>query len=199
MNFRKVVKFVDSTKKKTTYFKKRTFIPTFARKVSIKSTVKTFLILLFMHTTLLAQIQSRAYKATIDALCAESVPYVSCEALKKETAQLLDCREKPEFTVSHLPEATWIGYDDFSLERVAHLDKSRPIVVYCSVGYRSEKIGEKLLVAGFKNVKNLYGGIFEWVNQNNGVITPKRQPTTRVHAYNRAWGVWLRKGERVYE
>ncbi|MEZ4984799.1 MAG: rhodanese-like domain-containing protein [Saprospiraceae bacterium] len=65
----------------------------------------------------------------------------------------LDARERKEFEVSHLPGAHFIGYDDFDLSRVEKLDKGREVIVYCSVGYRSEKITEKLLAAGFTNVK----------------------------------------------
>jgi rhodanese-related sulfurtransferase len=38
------------------------------------------------------------------------------------------------------------------------------------VGYRSEKVTEKLQKAGFTQVSNLYGGIFEWVNQGYPIV-----------------------------
>jgi rhodanese-related sulfurtransferase len=151
-------------------------------------------------TSALAQIQSRAFKTTIDALNHETVPYVSVAELKRmPQAVLLDTRQKKEFDVSHLKGARWVGYEEFELKRVQDVPKDAPIVVYCSVGYRSERIGEKLQAAGYRHVRNLYGSLFEWVNQGNPVIGPDGQPTTRVHAYNHAWGVWLRRGEKVYE
>lgn len=147
-----------------------------------------------------AQIQSKAFKATIDALNAETVPYLSCEQLKATpNAVLLDTRAKAEFDVSHLPGARWVGYDDFDLSRVRDIPKTAPLVVYCSVSYRSEKVGEKLLAAGYKNVRNLYGSLFEWVNQGYPVVGPDGKPTNRVHGYSRFWGVWLTKGEKVFE
>jgi hypothetical protein len=72
-------------------------------------------------------------------------------------------------------------------------------VVYCTVGVRSEKVGEKLKAAGYQNVRNLYGSIFEWVNQGNPVVDNQGKPTQQVHAYSRVWGVWLNKGEKIYE
>ena len=42
--------------------------------------------------------------------------------------------------------------------------------MYCSIGKRSEKVTQKLKKAGYNNVSNLYGGIFEWVNQGNEVV-----------------------------
>ena len=111
----------------------------------------------------------------------------------------LDARELNEFKVSQIEDAMWVGYDDFSLDRVASLDKSDEIIVYCSVGYRSEKVAEKLIEAGYKNVSNLYGGIFEWKNQGNQVMDSTSTPTEKVHAYNRIWGIWLKQGEKVYD
>jgi len=116
----------------------------------------------------------------------------------KGQVKLLDARELAEFEVSHISGAKHIGYDNFDTSAVSGLSKESPIIVYCSIGYRSEKIAEKLLTMGFQNVSNLYGGIFEWVNQGNAVMT-KGEQTDRVHAYSRAWGIWLNKGEKVYE
>jgi 3-mercaptopyruvate sulfurtransferase SseA len=67
------------------------------------------------------------------------------------------------------------------------------------VGYRSGKIGEKLKKMGFTNVYNLYGGIFEWKNRGYEVHNNQNSVTDSVHAYNRAWSVFLRKGVKVYE
>jgi len=58
-------------------------------------------------------------------------------------------------------------------------------------------VSEKLLSAGYQHVSNLYGGIFEWVNQGNPLYN-ENGPTSKVHAYSRTWGVWLNKGEKVY-
>jgi len=143
---------------------------------------------------------SKPFGVMVDALISESVPIVTCNELKQmPNAVLFDAREKREFAVSHLPRARWVGYDDFALTRVADVPKTAPIVVYCSVGYRSEKVGEKLKAAGFTNVRNLYGSLFEWVNQGNLVVDSTGKPTRRVHAYSRTWGIWLKQGEKVYE
>ncbi len=143
---------------------------------------------------------NKAFGVMIDALLSESVPVITCRELKKmPNAVLLDARQKKEFAVSHLPNARWIGYDDFELSRVSNVPKDAPVVVYCSVGYRSEKVGEKLRAAGFSNVKNLYGSLFEWVNQGNAVVDSTGRPTRRVHAYSRTWGIWLKGGDKVYE
>lgn len=148
-----------------------------------------------------AQTNSRAYKLMLEGMYKHTVPTVSCSELKKEQHEvvLLDTRAKREYEVSHLPEARWVGYDEFDLKKVENLPKDTPIVVYCTVGVRSERIGEKLKAAGYQNVRNLYGSIFEWVNQDNPVVDNQGKPTQKVHAYSRTWGVWLNKGEKVYE
>ncbi|HEY0109272.1 MAG TPA: rhodanese-like domain-containing protein [Fibrella sp.] len=143
---------------------------------------------------------SKPFGIMLDALIKESVPVVTCNELKQiPNAILFDAREKREYAVSHLPKARWIGYNDFDLNRVADVPRTSPIVVYCSVGYRSEKVGEKLKAAGFTNVRNLYGSLFEWVNQGNLVVDSTGKPTRRVHAYSRTWGIWLNRGEKIYE
>lgn len=153
-----------------------------------------------MAITATAQTTSRSYKALLESMYQKTVPTITVAQLKQTNdVVLLDTRARPEYDVSHLPNARWVGYDDFELSRVNDIPKNAPIVLYCSVGYRSEKVGEKLLNAGYTNVKNLYGSLFEWVNQGNGVVDTQGRPTQRVHAYSRLWGVWLKRGEKVYE
>ncbi|GAA4362292.1 hypothetical protein GCM10023185_30110 [Hymenobacter saemangeumensis] len=142
---------------------------------------------------------SPLFNTMLGSLLKGSVPFVSVQGLKAQPAPvLLDARAAPEYAVSHLRGARWVGYDDFSLSRVQDLPRHTPIVVYCSVGFRSEKVGEKLQQAGFTNVRNLYGGLFEWVNEGQPTVGANGHPTAKVHAYSRTWGVWLRRGEKVY-
>ena len=100
--------------------------------------------------------------------------------------------------MSHLKGAKWVGYDSFDMSTVKGIPKDQPIVVYCSIGARSQEIGKKLKLNGYSEVYNLYGGIFHWVNENNPVFHLDSIPTNKVHAYNKMWGIWLNKGEKVY-
>ncbi len=160
---------------------------------------KILISLLFCSLSFLGQAQSKAFKATLNTILKGSVPFITCEELKKQpNALLLDCRPANEYQVSHLQNAVRIGYDDFSLKKVKSIAKNTPIVVYCSIGARSEQIGEKLIAEGYTHVQNLYGSIFEWVNQGNPVYDATGKVTQKVHAYSPIWGVWLEKGEKVY-
>ncbi len=140
-------------------------------------------------------------KATLDRFNDGSVPYITVAELKsQEPVVLLDTREEEEFAVSRIPGATWVGYDTFITEKVVTNipDKTTPIVVYCSVGVRSENIGERLQKAGYTQVKNLYGGIFQWKNEDNTVVDAAGNPTEKVHAFNQHWGKLLTKGDKIY-
>ena len=125
-----------------------------------------------------------------------SVPTVSPDDVKKmPDVLLLDAREREEFNISHIPKAVFIGYNHFEKETLKDVPKDKPIVVYCSIGYRSEKMGEKLQKMGFTKVHNLYGSIFEWVNQGNPIVDNQGVTTTKVHTFNRNWSKWVDKGK----
>lgn len=167
----------------------------------MKITNLLFILMLNSFFNLKAQkVESSAYSLMLNTLLAHSVPEVSVSEIEINANDLvlIDSREKNEFEVSHLKNAIWVGYTNLDLSPLEGLAKNKKIVVYCSVGYRSEKVVEKLKEKGFKNVSNLYGGIFEWMNQDRQVVNKSGQPTDSIHAYNRMWGVWLTKGKKVY-
>ncbi len=142
--------------------------------------------------------QSPAYKQMLDTLLKHSVKEISPnEAASKKSAVFLDARKTEEFNVSHIAKAVRVGYSDFNLNKLPPVKKSTPLIVYCSVGYRSEKISEKLITAGYTNVQNLYGGIFEWVNEGKPVEDSLGH-TSNVHAFNKDWGKWLQSGTKKY-
>ena len=111
---------------------------------------------------------------------------------------MLDAREKKEYDLSHIRNGVYFGYYNFDLGLVKNVAKGSEIIVYCSIGKRSEKIMQTLKKAGYSNVSNLYGGIFEWVNQGNTLVDLNNKKINKVHAYGRFWGQWLDKGEKVY-
>lgn len=157
------------------------------------------LVISIVSFTANAQKSSNAsFDNMLDELLTQSVPYITVEELKQlEDVVLLDARPEKEFAVSHLEGAECVGFESFNKNKVAHLSREDTIVVYCSVGYRSEKVGEKLQELGFKNVYNLYGSIFEWVNQGNSVVNAYGE-TEDVHTYDKDWSQWLKRGNKVW-
>lgn len=61
------------------------------------------------------------------------------------------------------------GFKNFDVKALDFLPKEQTILVYCSVGWRSARIGEPLMESGFEKIYNLYGGIFEWVARGNKI------------------------------
>lgn len=122
-----------------------------------------------------------------------AVPTMDAAELKEklQNLRIFDAREREEYEVSHIPGAEYIGYKNFDIKSLANIPKDTPIVLYCSIGYRSEKIGEKLLAKGFTNVFNLYGSIFEWVNRGYPVVNSSSEEVKRVHTYNKEWSRWV--------
>jgi rhodanese-related sulfurtransferase len=133
----------------------------------------------------------------------ESVPYISSDSLKLilNDVLLFDAREKVEFETSHIKNALFVGYDKFNLEKTNTKipNKNDKIIVYCSLGIRSSTIAIKLKKAGYTNVLNLYGGIFEWKNSGYRVYNRDEKETEKVHTYKQEWSKWLLKGEKKYE
>lgn len=157
------------------------------------------LVLVYSSTALNAQVQSKTYNFMLKKLLSQTVPYISCDSLANaKNVVLLDTRETVEYEVSHINNSIYLGYEDIDSSAIDGISKDDTIVVYCSVGYRSEKVGEWLISQGFKHVFNLHGGIFEWKNQENEVVDMTNTTTEKVHAYNKTWGMWLKKGQKVY-
>ena len=107
---------------------------------------------------------------------------------------LIDARRKEEFRVSHIMGARNIPYDKDPLKHLTDIKPDSPIVVYCSVGYRSSILARKLQTLGFKEVYNLEGSIFKWANEGRPLIQGKTI-VNKVHPYNTRWGSLL---ERKY-
>jgi rhodanese-related sulfurtransferase len=133
---------------------------------------------------------------TLKKMLKGSVPVIStgdlADLIKCESDWLiLDSRELVEFKTSHLPNAKWVGDHDFSICRLSGTPKDTNVVVYCSIGVRSEKIAEKLIASGFSNVWNLYGGIFAWSNEHKSLVVQSQKPTLAVHGYDHNWAKLL--------
>ena len=164
----------------------------------------SLILFLLMNSTYMFSQSSKEQKAfnkMVDGLISSTVPVISVEELAQkglESYTILDAREWDEFQTSHLAGATWVGYNNLQKQVVGTLAKDKPVVVYCSVGYRSEKIGEQLEKMGFGEVLNLYGGIFDWVNHDMPLVDSEGKATAQVHAYDKKWGKWLQKGEKIY-
>ncbi len=160
--------------------------------------MKYLFCLLFLSSISFAQ-------SPIDSLLTKynkkSVSYITIKDFKElKNPIILDTREQKEFDVSHIKNATCVGYDKFNSKKIKEKYKNfnDTIIVYCSVGIRSEAIGYKLKKLGYKNVYNLYGGIFGWKNHEEKVVDNNQTPTDNVHAFSKEWSKYLLKGKKIY-
>ena len=103
---------------------------------------------------------------------------------------LLDARAAGEFAVSHLPGAHHVGSDAAAATRLAAAAPGAALVAYCSVGYRSAALVERLRGMGHVNAINLEGSIFRWAGEGRPVYRGAVR-VAEVHPYDDAWGVLL--------
>ncbi len=99
---------------------------------------------------------------------------------------LLDVRSAQEYQVSRIPGAIWVSDND-QLLRLAEDHGDQLLVLYCSVGARSSQAARHLIQAGYMQVANLAGSIFEWSNSGYS-LENDAGTTTEVHPYNAFWG-----------
>ena len=133
-----------------------------------------------------------------------AVKQVSPQVLKEWLAsptnaapQLLDVREEAEHAISHLPGARRIDPRAKADAVLSEIDTNRPVVVYCSVGYRSSRLASRLVNAGFTNVVNLEGSIFEWANKGYRLEVSNDKPAEKVHPYSPAFARMLKPKYRA--
>lgn len=156
--------------------------------------------LMLVSNVLLAQVESKKFQRLIDSMYTDEVERICVEDAEDRMNDyfILDTRSIEEYGISHIENAHFADYESFNAEELDSLSREQEILVYCSIGVRSEEIGKKLQEIGFNNVYNLEGGIFEWKNQGMTVTDVSGLETDSIHVYSRLWGYWLKKGIKVY-
>ena len=120
---------------------------------------------------------------------------------------LLDIREEVEYNLSHIPGAIWMAPSETPEGIIQKLKNEHDINInvnpdnddnndvhveiycYCSIGYRSSIMADKLQNHGMKNVHNLHGSIFKWVNEGKPIVDNDENNVDQVHTYNQVWGL----------
>jgi adenylyltransferase/sulfurtransferase len=81
-----------------------------------------------------------------------------------ETPFILDVREPNEYQINRIAGSTLIPLGELP-RRYQELPRDREIITQCKMGGRSAKAQDFLKSQGFTNVKNLKGGILEWIDK----------------------------------
>ncbi len=140
-----------------------------------------------------SMVQDPEFDRELRGLLRFTVPVISVDQLRavREDVVLLDTRSRAEFDVSRIAGARFVGYDEFEPEAVRDIPRDAAIVLYCSVGHRSEEIGRRLKDLGYRDVHNLYGSIFEWVNRGYPVVDSEGNRVDKLHTYDAQWSQWV--------
>lgn len=136
---------------------------------------------------------SPKFDKKVESLLRFSVPLIGVKELNniQSEVHIFDTRSEEEYSISHIPGASFLGYSSFDSKTIQDIPKTDTIVLYCSVGYRSEKIGERLQKMGYTQVFNLYGSIFEWANEGYPLVDEQGRPAKSIHTYNKNWSQWV--------
>ncbi len=103
------------------------------------------------------------------------IPEINVDQLKKKLENqkdiiLLDVRFEEELNYGKIKYSIMIPLPELpnKLNLIENY-KNKEIIVYCRSGNRSAKATEFLLKSGYKNVKNLIGGILAWKKYDDSI------------------------------
>lgn len=106
------------------------------------------------------------------------------DAIKTKDIQILDARTSDEFKSGYIKnalQANWLNKAEFE-DRTQHLDKNKPVYIYCLSGGRSAAAGAYLVSKGYR-VTNLEGGMNAWKMNNLPVAGGSNTPQTSMDSY----------------
>ena len=113
----------------------------------------------------------------------DDIPLINAVELRQlqdlQKFLIVDVRPARERNISIIPGA--ISQEEFEQQRDLYQEK--PIVVYCTIGYRSGKYAKELYQQGFQ-VKNLVGGLLAW-SHIQGELVNNNGVTSQVHVYKK--------------
>ncbi len=123
--------------------------------------------------------------ALADAASLEKIAQMNSGELSEKLAAsesavtVLDVRERGEWEAGHIAGATHIPLGQLT-DRVAELDRDRPLVLHCQSGGRSSVGASVLRAQGFTNVVNLSDGFTGWQRRGLPIerSTPAGVPTS---------------------
>jgi rhodanese-related sulfurtransferase len=89
---------------------------------------------------------------------------------RRDPVVLLDVRQDWETKLCRLENAVHIPIEEIA-RRTEELNPEDEVVVYCHVGQRSAAVAQYLAQLGFKNAKNLLGGLDYWAQSVDPAMT----------------------------
>lgn len=112
----------------------------------------------------------------------EIAPGPALSLWREGKAVFIDARSDAERAVSTLPGA--ITVEQFTAVPGRYAGKTA--VAYCTIGYRSGLLAQKLNRQGLP-VANLEAGLLGWLHAGGTLVDATGAPTKQVHVYGRTW------------
>jgi rhodanese-related sulfurtransferase len=97
------------------------------------------------------------------------VPQVAAAEVA-EDAILIDVREPDEWAAGHVPRSTHLPMMEIP-GRTAEIPTEGDVVIVCRSGQRSANVVLYLMKQGWDNLRNLEGGLQEWVAAGRDLVT----------------------------
>ena len=128
-----------------------------------------------MNNFSLYTLMSLCFLLNYNTLQGQNTELISVNQMQKllmqDSVQLIDVRTAREFYKGHIKNAQNIDFfsPDFDL-KMAALDKSKILIIYCRSGRRSAKSVLKLAEKGYEIICDLQGGIIQWISEGNQIV-----------------------------
>ncbi|WP_168208956.1 rhodanese-like domain-containing protein [Chitinophaga sp. XS-30] len=113
------------------------------------------------------------------------------KGMHKPGVQLLDVRTAEEFRTGYLPDALQADFtnkEEF-FSRIRHVDKHKPVYIYCLSGGRSAAAAKWMRSNGYTNVVEMEGGIISWKKAGKTLTGSDKNPQMTISAYASAVSV----------
>ena len=113
-------------------------------------------------------------------------PTLAPSEVRLDDYLVVDVRGSRESAVSTLPGARLL-HDESARETFLR-DRGKeapglPVLVYCTVGWRSGEYARALTDAGVEAF-NLEGGMCGWASGDRAIVDPEGEPTRSIHAHS---------------
>jgi rhodanese-related sulfurtransferase len=162
--------------------------------MQLKSTVIIFYVVLLsraLNSFAAPAITDAEKKQRVEAMIMQfeskfSAPHIDAASainmLRDENTLFVDAREDKEIAVSKIAGA--ISKKDFEQNPTQY--KTRKIIAYCTIGYRSAAYVEKWNKRGY-TMQNLRGSLLLWAHAGGALVDAMGAATSQVHVYGRDW------------
>ena len=94
------------------------------------------------------------------------------EKLIAKKIQLLDLRTEEEWNEGHIDGAVRVDFlgKGFAEKVVKAADPNKPVLIYCRSGGRSGRASKVMEKLGFKEIRDIEGGITAWQKASKKVV-----------------------------